>query len=415
MRNLICLFLLVLIASPAMAGEPQPPLSHWVQMAPGGGAEARVVVRGPACPDAVIDGKSVPMRVRAAPDDKFPVLLCSVALNSGVKSASVLGEELRPPVAEPKRILVLGDTGCRIKGDAIQACNDPAQWPFPQVAAQAAKLKPDLVIHVGDYLYRESACPAGDARCAGSPWGDKWDTWSADFFAPGKPLLEAAPWVIARGNHEECVRAGAGFLRLIGAQTFVEGAPCTLHLAPYSVPIGPVNLVVMDNASAVDRNTPDALLPTYQADFAALPKFATQPTWLVMHHPIWGVARFTLGIVLGGNSTLMAAEDTYGIPPNVNLMLAGHIHVFEAMNYTHNLPPQLIVGEGGDNLDDAPPILTGLSVGTTKITDGFSLPGYGFLLMTRDNDHWNVDVFDASGAHERSCTYASRRMNCPRA
>src|SRR5438034_665211 len=38
------------------------------------------------------------------------------------------------------------------------------------VTTAAAKLKPDLVIHVGDYLYRESACLPGNQGCAGSPW-----------------------------------------------------------------------------------------------------------------------------------------------------------------------------------------------------------------------------------------------------
>ena len=32
----------------------------------------------------------------------------------------------------PQRILVLGDTGCRIKGAALQACNDPAAGLFPR-------------------------------------------------------------------------------------------------------------------------------------------------------------------------------------------------------------------------------------------------------------------------------------------
>ncbi len=124
------------------------------------------------------------------------------------------------PVLHPQRILVLGDTGCRIKGASLQACNDPAQWPFPQLAAAAASLKPDLVIHVGDYLYRESACPAGNQGCAGSPWGDNWTTWQADFFTPAAPLLAAAPIVLARGNHEDCKRAGPGWTRLQGPAAF---------------------------------------------------------------------------------------------------------------------------------------------------------------------------------------------------
>ena len=200
---------------------------------------------------------------------------------------------LHAPKPKPERILVLGDTGCRIKGKTVQACNDPAQWPFPQVAAQAAKLKPDLVIHVGDYLYREFGLSEDDARCAGSPSGDNWTTWAADFFTPGKALLEAAPWVIARGNHEECARAGAGFLRLIGPLPVVEGAPCVEHVTPYAVQLGTNDLIVTDNASAVDccaigrtgRHATSRISRRFR-------KLAIgEPTWIAGHHPIWGVVK----------------------------------------------------------------------------------------------------------------------------
>ncbi len=410
MRKLVFLPLMLLVASGPARSEQL--LARWVQMAPGGVAEARAVVQGAACPVAIVDGTKIPMDVRAAPDDKFPVLLCAVTLAPAVQHVSMLGQDLPLPKPAPTRILVLGDTGCRIKGRKIQACNDPAAWPFPEVAVQAAKLKPDLVIHVGDYLYRETPCPAGELRCIGSPFGDNWTTWAADFFTPADPLLAAAPWVIVRGNHEECSRAGAGFLRLLGPLTFAEGAPCTEHVAPYAVPLGAVNLVVMDNASAVDRDPSDELVKTYSADFAALPALASKPTWLAMHHPIWGVVKLQLGIVTGGNSTLMQAQDATGIPRDVDLMLAGHIHTFEAINYEKTIPPQLVVGEGGDILDSAPPDLGGLTVGAVKIADGLSLPGYGFLLLTHVGDRWTVDVFDASGTRERTCSFAARHIDC---
>ncbi len=400
-------------------------LAHWVQMAPGGGAEARVIVEGASCPAATVDGATMTMQVRAAPDEKFAVRLCALALPPGAQHAAVMGEELRVPKAAPDRIIVFGDTGCRIKGSYVQACNNLSGWPFPEVAAQAAKMKPDLVIHVGDYLYRESPCPADDAGCAGSPWGDNWVTWAADFFTPSKPLLEAAPWVIVRGNHEECSRAGAGFLRLLGPLPFIEGAACTLHVQPYAVPLGGMSLIVMDNASALDCcrgsmsalcffscGPSEALIDTYRQDFASLGKLSSGPVWLAMHHPIWGVVQGNYGMTGGGNATLIDAEESTGLPASTELMLAGHIHTFEAINYQHGLPPQLIVGEGGDRLDKAPPDLTGQTVYTATIADGFSLPGYGFLLLTRKDDGWNVDVFDASGARERSCTYAARRINC---
>jgi len=95
-------------------------------------------------------------------------------------------------------------------------CDDPAAWPFARVAMTAAGFAPDLVIHVGDYHYRETPC-ADRAGCANSPHGDTWRAWQADFFDPAEGLLASAPWIMLRGNHEDCLRAGAGWqlLRLL--------------------------------------------------------------------------------------------------------------------------------------------------------------------------------------------------------
>ena len=65
-------------------------------------------------------------------------------------------------------------------------------WFFAEVAQAAHRAKPNLVIHVGDYRYR-------DQKIA-----DKWEYWEADFFVPASNLLAAAPWIAARGNHDVC-------------------------------------------------------------------------------------------------------------------------------------------------------------------------------------------------------------------
>jgi hypothetical protein len=156
--------------------------------------------------------------------------------------------------------VVLGDTGCRLQksSNSYQACNDSAQYPFATVAAQAAAWKPDLVIHVGDYHYRENACPEGNAGCAGSPWGYGWDAWDEDFFAPGARLLDAAPWIMARGNHENCQRGGQGYWRFLDPRPLLKGRDCNAaadddsgnYSDPYAVPIGQATqLLVLDTAN----------------------------------------------------------------------------------------------------------------------------------------------------------------------
>ncbi len=416
MWRLLCAFAvtsfsITLPSSPARA-DGSLLLSSWVQMAPGGWSEARAVVHGAKCPDAVIDRANTPMRLRAPPTPQFANLLCAVTLPKGARNASILGHALPLPDFAPHRIMVIGDTGCRIKGWTVQACNDPAKWPFPHIAQVAAKLKPDLVIHVGDYLYRESACPSGNRACAGSPSGDNWASWQADFFAPAAPLLAAAPFVFVRGNHEECARSGKGWLRLLGPLPDDPKAPCTDHVAPWDVPMGGLTLAVMDDAHAPDPVAPGDLVTLYRADLAAVSKMAPAPVWLAMHRPIRGVVELGFGMVVGGNRTMMAAQSDGGIPDNVSLLLSGHIHTFEAINYQKDAPPQIIAGEGGDLLDQAPRDLSGRTVGALKISSGLSLPGYGFLLLTRDADRWSVEVMTADGAREALCAFVNRHLDC---
>ena len=169
----------------------------WTEYGPDTVLYGRVITTDKKCPDLETDnGKFIPMLERATPNAQFPIRSCEVAIPPGVQNARVhdgVGYRQFPTLQHaPHKIVVVGDTGCRIKWKngkgEIQDCNDPKQWPFLQIADHAAEAKPDLVIHVGDYLYRESPCPKDPATgrelalCAGSPWGYGSDVWDADFF-----------------------------------------------------------------------------------------------------------------------------------------------------------------------------------------------------------------------------------------
>ena len=421
MKRYALLFLLLLLPAAAQAAD-----SAWVQ-ATSSGFEARLVTTAAACPTLRSDKGDAPLTVRAAASLDFP-LVCAASIPSGASHASIADTVLPLPAADAQRILVLGDTGCRIKGAALQACNDAAKWPFPQLAAAAAKLKPDLVIHVGDYLYRESACPPGNQGCAGSPWGDNWTTWQADFFDPAAPLLAAAPIVLARGNHEDCSRAGPGWLRLQGPSAFDASAPCAKHLPLFSVDLGGLRLAVMDDATAEETKLDRDQSPTYAAELTGLAAIPA-PVWFVHHRPVWGAIAGPLGIPIGGNLQLIDATriaSLHGEPliaSTVELMLSGHIHTFEAINYAKGVPPQLVAGNGGTNLEATPRDLRGAQFqGFSGVTvaDGLSLGGFGFLLMTRAESGWTVDIYDTAGTKTRTCRFTSgktsgnpARLDCP--
>ena len=162
----------------------------------------------------------------------FPVLTCDATLPVGARSATLAGRTLPLPEPEIKKIVVIGDTGCRMKtaDNYFQSCNDSEKWAFREMVESAAAQKPDLVLHVGDYHYRENACPDGNKECGGSPWGYGWDTWKADFFDPATALLKAAPWVMVRGNHETCVRAGQGWWRFMDPRAVQGGQIGRAHV-----------------------------------------------------------------------------------------------------------------------------------------------------------------------------------------
>jgi hypothetical protein len=407
-------------AAPAIHVDGDEVASAWVQLQPGGEADLRAVMNAPDCLPVEVDGKQMPMAVRVAKGGNFP-LLCSATLPVGAKVVILDGTPINVPVADPQRILVLGDTGCRIKGDAVQACNDPVAWPFAGLAKAAAMLKPDLVVHLGDYLYRESPCPAGNAGCAGSPYGDNWDSWNADFFTPAQPLLAAAPWVVIRGNHEDCYRGGPGFLRLLGPVAYDPAAPCTDHLEPYAVMAGSQTIAVMDTASAPDTTVDEKALPAYRKDFESLKAMANVGTgrelWLATHRPIWAAITGPLGIPIGGNATLIEAAGDLSAFNAISLMLAGHIHTFEAINYDGKVPPQIVAGHGGDNLDVTPLNLHGAVFqghSGVGVKDGLSVRGFGFLMMTREagSEGWAIQLYDSAGVPGVQCRFETGRVFC---
>src|SRR4051812_28642344 len=180
--------------------------TQWVQLGPNGAASVRAIT-DEACPSVTFDSHTVVMSVRSEPGQpfgnvkpaEFAVRGCEADVPAGTLSATLEGKVLPLPKPNPRTIMVFGDTGCRLLGAAAQNCNDPHDWPFAKIAAAAAAAKPDLIIHVGDYHYRENACPINRTGCVGSPFGYGFDAWNADFFEPAGPLLAVAPWVMVRG------------------------------------------------------------------------------------------------------------------------------------------------------------------------------------------------------------------------
>ncbi len=370
-------------ASPIASPTAVQQWPSWIALGPNDVIIARAV-RTETCPQITIDGSTGTMNIRALPNAEHPNVVCETAVPSGSKSVSIDGQSMPLPVAEPQRIALIGDTGCRLKGpDSYQACNDPAQWPFATTAATSTRWDPDLVIHVGDYLYRESPCPADNAGCAGSPYGDTWDTWNADFFQPAAPLLAAAPWILVRGNHEDCTREGMGWFRYLDPMPMPT--TCQPYTEPYALTIGNVRAVVLDVASAQDTTATPEVTAAYVPIFAkALELAGDGPSWLLTHRPLWSIGADGSGKPIEWST---ATYDQAGFSQKSavwDLVVAGHVHMSQLLWFTpeSQRAPQLIAGDGGTELDDmATGFFDGSNLGDKDLVQGWRWQEFGFMTI----------------------------------
>jgi hypothetical protein len=425
---LLAVLALAVVLGLAVASAPMPTLAvpadqapsvlaAWVALGPDGALLARAVTAQATCPDLTLGSSARPMALRAASSPPaFPVRVCEAAIPLPATGGAAIAGQPLPILGElPRRILVLGDTGCRLKeGDPIQDCNDPRAWPFAEIARSAAAWQPDLVIHVGDFHYRESSCPPKYDGCAGSPWGDNWAAWHADLFGPAAPLLRAAPWVFVRGNHELCSRAGEGWFRFLDPGPLP--ATCTDYGEPYAVPLGELQLLVLDTAAADDRTARPDEVATYAAQYAAVRALATSPAWLLQHKPLWAIGQSwddpgPSGI-FRSNPMLQAASDN-ALPPAIEMVLAGHIHNWTAFSFADRRAPQFVIGNGGTGLDAELSVpLTGLDIAGTTVASGSAWHDYGYMTLERTNAGWQATLSAADGAPVLQCTVRDHQAVC---
>jgi Calcineurin-like phosphoesterase len=423
-RRLVAALILTLVPAAAQSAALE---AAFVVLGPQGAVARAIVAAGTRCPAITLDGTQRPMRVRALPDAAFAVMVCELPLPAGATSANIENSPLPLPGQQLKSIAILGDTGCRLKaakgegkgpgkaGDLdddddrgkFQNCNVHSRWPFAQVAAGIAAAKPDLVIHVGDYLYRESACPPRDKGCARSPHGDDWPTWKADFFAPAAAALRAAPWIVVRGNHEICSRAGAGYFRLLDPTPAAGVPPCIDLIPQYTVMVAEQSFIVLDSSNAADTCPCD---PTaYAAEFAGMrPK---PGAWLLSHRPVWGFRSHHKTI----NESLQQALAAWGgrLPDGITLAVAGHIHVAEVLSFADGRSPQFVLGTGGTLLAGRiRSNLTGEKIGGTTVSYGRADHRFGFALFEATAGGWTATFRDNQGKSLFTCTVGAGEVAC---
>jgi hypothetical protein len=385
----------------------------WLEFGPDGTLIARAIVDG-ACPALLVDGFEIGMTHRAPASDAFPVVACEGTVPFGTTRASILNQDLPLPDGPLGRIAVIGDTGCRINDweKKYQACNDPEAWPFDQVAQAVADWNPDLIVHVGDYLYRESPCPADMPGCQGSPHGDNWVTWDADFFTPAAPLLSAAPWLFMRGNHETCDRNPAGWFIFLDPRRYQPA--CQRFTEPYVTTLPGVSFAVIDSAEAADTSETPEETAEYKRQFDLLAELTPPGSWLVTHRPVWGILEGKGSEFEVENATYASATGS-SLNADFALVLSGHIHVAESIAFDEasDRPPQLISGNAGTALDEIPTASpTAGELGDPAVTEAETLSAFGFMTLEPSGAEWIATQRDKAGKPLLGCVLELPELIC---
>jgi Calcineurin-like phosphoesterase len=368
---------------------------------------------------------------------QFPTTFCTLPIPDGASSALIDPNTTNaavvhpgtfklplpdwPVAGRPRKIAVIGDAGCKVVSGTVGAAanqNCQQDWPLSPLAAHAAAdSKPDLVVHVGDYVYREQPQGATDASadCGAQGQAADWGCLVKDFLRPAEPLLAEAPFIFARGNHEVCdppkIGRGVEWFRYLATDprknqecfTFPQTAA-----EPSQINAGTLHFVLFDSSSASDSVAPDlAQVPGYAKWFNEVNALAANHKkhdyFLITHKPLWMVTSASSTAVSWTNPTLAKAvkDSSRGaLAPNIRLVLSGHIHLYQMLDFTKSTrPPQVTVGSSGSALNTAPDDtkVQGKIVDGQTVNQSISHDVHGYALLTDTKGQWHLTFHVSSG------------------
>ncbi|WP_299005693.1 metallophosphoesterase [uncultured Shewanella sp.] len=367
------------------------------------------------CPNVYIDNQPSKMQVRALATQDYPTLVCEITLPISARHIR-LNEQVFSINSEPlKRIILLGDTGCKVADNEniYQFCNNPSLWPFHQISTKIASLNPDLIIHTGDYIYRESPCPKGNYGCENTPFGHNQATWNADWFTPATPMLQTAPFIFSRGNHETCQRAGKGWFRYLAPRRHVN--KCIENTSPWFTHSTSLQFAILDTASIKDTQG-NALTSLYRGQIHEINTYSNhqpnKPAWIISHRPFWSYGN-NLSDHLGKSKTkiLQKAIKKSPLSASIEAIISGHIHFAQVIDFEGMRPTQIIAGNGGSDLANPakmPTKIDHLAIQSQKVRYQ-----YGFIVMDKTKqNHWRISLRDVAGDELLHCTMIHKTLFC---
>jgi hypothetical protein len=120
----------------------------------------------------------------------------------------------------------------------------------------------------------------------------------------------------------------------------------------------------------------------------------------------------------GGLQSVLGQINPMYLPPRINAMLSGHVHVWEEISFSTPHPTQFVAGFSG-TAEDIVPLPASIPAGQTPapgaIVDHFSswVNGFGYMTMERQGaNQWNVKIWDLQGKEVNACRIDGSKSSC---
>ena len=302
--------------------------------------------------------------------------ICDIVASKHKNYIDIRGERIFFKNRDIKKIAVIGDTGCRTKlGIPFQNHLDIDDWPFAEVIASISMHDPDLVIHVGDYLYFDS-CVNSDFCFHKSK--TIWKQWEFEFFNPANKLLKKSTWIFVRGNHEACKSHGDGWFKFLENSSEFTGCRDSYSLQD-------ISYSDLFSFKVFDINGS----PDQEVHFGEK-KEDTRFSFLLCHIPI-----FTNYKAFFRKEKRSIPMEIFNLANQSDIILSGHIHAFQYFDLIDG-PLQLVAGNGGTLLNA---YLEGIFSGNKKIkgkgvNSSKTISGtHGFSIIDVTDDQLNISAY----------------------
>ena len=373
------------------------------------------------CEDIKIisDSKKFELSLRSDKDNDLTKQLCEVKIPKDIINLSIDEQNINLPGQSIKRIAIIGDTGCRNTHFIRTNCNDKDAWPLETIAKSIDRKKPDLIIHLGDYVYTQTYCILGGANCSNK--NDIFSKWRKEFLDPANLILKQYPWIFIRGNHDKCSRFGYYWTKLFGYNQWNNKCNAVEDIFNVTLNNLRLNLIIADTANISDRILKN--LDFYKKYISNIRDNTRNgmSNLLFMHHPVFEGSSIN-------NMLFRANIEQYF--ESIDAFFGGHVHTIAVTNFYNLIPHQFVLGGGGANLKSfkdqnmrkiiLPKSITKIRndiykydidlnyknlLGTVRDIKAkfIEYKNFGFAILENINDSWVINIYNKYGEYIMDC------------